>query len=201
MRPSDFFTTATAATGSEPQGLDSRSAARAFAAAISALLISTLVINRSSEALSTDGTAAASTVSSGVIELVDDDGGRSLFDLSNLGPGTEQARCIEVTYAGTITPVILTMTTEATGELAPWLDVTVDEGTGGSFDDCDDFRRSDEVFVGDLAELSEVGMLALGPISNTGESRTYRIAVSVQDVPEALGKSATLDVLWEVTPS
>ena len=43
----------------------SRSTARAFAAALSALLVASLVVGRSNEALTTDGTIAGSAVESG----------------------------------------------------------------------------------------------------------------------------------------
>ena len=131
-----------------------RSTARAFAAAISALLMSTLVVNRSSEALTTDGTVTGNQITSGVIALSDDDQGRSLFDLSDMAPGQTEVHCLEVSYDGTITPVDLTMITNAEGPLAAYLDVVIEAGTGGNFEDCEGFEKTSDVFDGTLDELA-----------------------------------------------
>ncbi len=178
-----------------------RSTARAFAAAISALLIATLVVNRSSEALTTEGTAAGTSVSSGTISLIDDDQGRSLFDLSAMAPGRPVTRCIEVVYDGTILPVDLALSAEADGSLARFLDVTIDEGSGGSFETCDGFTVIRPVFTGTLASLAGGDWLPLGRMVNTGDSRTFRIHLELQDTEDALGQQTSADFIWEVTPS
>jgi hypothetical protein len=179
----------------------SRSTARAFAAAISALLIATLVVNRSSDALTAEGTAAASTISSGTISLTDDDEGRALFDLSAMAPGRPVIRCLEVRYDGSILPVDLVMKAEANGTLADYLDVTVDEGSGGSFETCEGFSIIRPVFAGTLGELAADDWIPLGRMVNTGDVRHYRIRMALQDTTDALGQSATADFIWEVSPS
>lgn len=178
-----------------------RATARAFAAAVSSLLIATLVVNRSNEALATDGTAAGSIVSSGTISLDDDDAGRALFDFSDMAPGRPIVRCIEIEYSGTITPVDLSLVAESTGELSRYLDLTLESGTGAGFESCDGFEPRIDVYQGTLGALAEGGRIDLGGFVNSGQRRTYRITVSIQDVQEALGKSATADFIWEVTPS
>ncbi|MEL6983550.1 MAG: hypothetical protein AAFO29_14080, partial [Actinomycetota bacterium] len=64
-----------------------RLAAAALAAAVSALVIGSLVVTFSDRALDPTGTVAAGSVTSGTIALVDDDQGRSLFDLTDMVPG------------------------------------------------------------------------------------------------------------------
>jgi len=66
----------------DPRRLD-RSAARAIAAAISSLLITTLVVSSSVSALEPEGTIAGNSFGAGTITLVDDDRGRSLVNLSD----------------------------------------------------------------------------------------------------------------------
>ncbi len=183
------------------QSLLSRSTARAFAAAVSALLIATLVVNRSSGALTSEGTAAASALSSGTISLLDDDQGRSLFDLGSMAPGRPVVRCIEVVYDGTILPVDLAMAVEASGSLAQFLDVSIEEGTGGSFDDCATFSATRPVFSGTLDDMSTRGWLPLGRMVNTGDTRSYRLRLELQDTQAALGQTARADFVWEATPS
>jgi hypothetical protein len=179
----------------------SRATARAFAAAISALLIATLVVNRSDGALIAEGTAAATSITSGTISLSDDDRGRSLFDLSAMAPGHPVIRCIEVIYDGTIVPVDFALKAEASGSLASFLDVTVDEGSGGSFETCEGFSIIRPVFAGTLAELAAGDWLPLGRMVNSGDVRHYRIRMALQDTADALGQSTSADFIWEVTPS
>jgi hypothetical protein len=178
-----------------------RRTGRSFAAAVSVLLIAAVVVNRSEAAITGDGAAASSALTSGTIELTDDDRGRSLFDLRDLTPAHPIERCIGVTYEGTILPVELSVRAAAVGDLAPYLDVVIDEGTGGGFDSCDGFGRTERVFSGDLAELSERGWVQLGELLNEGEGRSYRIELRVQDRNEALGRAASLELEWEVAPS
>ncbi len=177
-----------------------RSTARAFAAAVAALLIATLVVNRSSDALTAEGTASGAALSAGTISLVDDDEGRSLFDLGAMAPGRPVVRCLEVVYDGTILPVDLAVRSASSGPLAAFLDVTLDEGTGGSFEDCAGFESTRPVFDGTLAELTDAGWLPLGPVLNTGDARTFRLRIEVQDRTEALGQTARAEFVWEATP-
>lgn len=177
-----------------------RATARAFASAISALLVSTLVIQRSSEALEPDGTVSGTTVASGTVSLVDDDGGRSLFDLANMAPGEQSVQCIVLTYDGSLLPADVTVEAEATGDLAPYLDVVVERGTGGSFDDCTTFDADTTVFDGTLAQLVRSEPIAAGQALNQGDAFTFRFRFALQDVQAALGRSSTLDIVWEAAP-
>lgn len=178
-----------------------RHTGRSFAAAVAVLLMATIVVNRSEAALSSRGAAGSAVLSSGTVELTDDDGGRSLFDLHDLTPTRPVQRCIEVTYNGTLLPVALTVRAEAVGALAEYLDVVIDEGAGGGFETCDAFTSSGRVFAGSLRELGDAGWLELERMVNRGERRSYRIELVVQDRQEALGLETGLELAWEVTPS
>ncbi len=191
----------TAAVEPQTQAKLTRSTARAFAAAVAALLIATLVVNRSNDALTAQGTAAGAAISSGTISLVDDDQGRSLFDLGAMAPGRPVARCLQVVYEGTILPVSVAMRAESTGPLTSFLDVSVEEGTGGSFEDCSDFRPTQPVFAGTLADLTDAGWVPLGRMVNTGDTRSFRIRIELQDTDAALGQTARAEFLWEATPA
>lgn len=184
----------------ETQARLTRSTARAFAAAVAALLIATLVVNRSNDALTAEGTASGAALSAGTISLVDDDQGRSLFDLGAMAPGRPVVRCLEVVYDGTILPVDLAVRSVSSGRLTSYLDIVLDEGTGGSFEDCDDFEATRTVFGGTLAELNDAGWLPLGPMLNTGDTRTFRLRIELQDRIEALGETARAEFVWEATP-
>ncbi len=178
-----------------------RTTARAFAAAVSALLIATLVVNRSNEALVTEGSVAGTALTSGTISLDDDDAGRALFDLSNLAPGRPIVRCLEVVYGGSIVPVDLVLLAESSGDLGPYLNLSIEQGSGGDFDSCDTFIRSDVLYTGTLSDFASGEALPVGVILNSGDRRSYRISFDLQDEQEALGRAATADFIWEVTPS
>jgi hypothetical protein len=178
-----------------------RSTARAFAAALSALLISTFVVSRSGSALGTDGTSAATTANSGTISLVDDDDGRSLFDLTDIAPGRPFEGCLSVTYDGTILPVDLTVAAEAQGDLAPFMATTIEVGKGGGFESCDGFEPEGVVYSGTLADLAATGATPVVTLRNTGETRSFRVTFEVADTNEALGLTTTAGFVWEVRPS
>lgn len=178
-----------------------RRAGRSFAAAVSLLLLAALVVNRSGTALVGDSANSNSIVESGTIELSDDDRGRSLFDLRDLTPARPVVRCIAIAYDGSILPVALAMRAEADGPLAEYLDVTIESGVGGGFESCDGFEASGFVYDGVLSELTEREWIDVGHLVNSGEGRTYRIEIAVQDRGEALGLVTSLELAWEVTPS
>lgn len=178
-----------------------RSTARAFAAAVTALLISTLVVNHSSEALNIDGTVAANTFESGTVTLVDDDGGRSLFDLSDMAPGRPTDRCIEIVYQGSIVPVNLQLIIDAAGDLAPYLSLNIEEGVGGAYESCDGFEPTGTLYEGSLAALASARFIELGRIFNVGDSRSFRFRFELADRQEALGRTGSADFVWEVTPA
>jgi hypothetical protein len=185
----------------EAQNWLTRTTARAFAAAVSALLIATLVVNRSNAALVTDGTVAGSALASGTISLVDDDAGAALFDFSDMAPGRPIVRCIEVIYEGSILPVDMILATESIGDLGAYLDLSIEEGIGGGFDSCEGFVATTPLFTGTLTQFAEGDSLELGRILNSGDSRSYRIIFDLQDEQAALGRTATAEFIWEVTPS
>jgi hypothetical protein len=178
-----------------------RMAAAALSAALSSLIIGSLVVTYSGRALDTAGTVVSATASSGTISLSDDDQGRSLFDLGDMVPGRPVVHCIEVSYDGTILPVDLAMRSEAAGDLAAYLDVTIESGQGGGFGDCSGFTGDGQVFSGTLGRLAASGWLELGQVVNAGDRTSFRISFEVQDTEEALGRTASASFVWEVTPS
>lgn len=174
--------------------------ARAFAAAMSVLAIATFVVNRSATALTIDGAVNASEVASGTIELNDDDNGRSLFDLADMVPGRTSTQCITIRYDGSIVPVDLALQADVDGDLGPYLDVVVEQGSTGGFEHCERFRAESVVFDGTLATMAARDRIDLERILNQGESRVYRFQFTLQDTNDALGRSSTVGFVWEVRP-
>lgn len=177
------------------------STARAFAAALAALAISSLVVSTSSHALTSQGTVARNSLDAGTISLTDDDANQSLVDFQDMGPGQPREQCIRVTYDGSITPVELTIVADAIGDLAPHVLVAIDAGTGAGFGDCEGFESHGPVFSGRLSELEEIGPLPLGDMHNSGESRSFRFVFELADEQEAIGRSSTVQFSWEASPA
>lgn len=187
-----------------PDGQDrraTRSTARAFAAAISALAISALVITTSSDALDQTGTVAENNLQAGTITLIDDDENRALFDLHNMAPNAPRTECIRLVYEGTIVPVELTMAATAPGPLAQYLDLTIEQGTGAGFRDCEGFEPESTLIEGTLTELVALGSQPLQEFLNEGDELSFRFRFEMEDVQAAVGQTTTVDFSWEVTPS
>ena len=177
-----------------------RAAARAFAAAVSALIISTLVVSQSSAAIDPDGTVAGNSFTVGTVSLVDDDEGRSLVNLEDMAPGRPAEECISVAYEGTILPVALTLDAQTVGDLGPYLEVEIDSGSGGGFGACEGFLAEERIFSGTLDQLDERGVIELGSIYNSNDAVVYRFQFELRDEADAVGRQSSLDFVWEATP-
>lgn len=141
-----------------------------------------------------------------VVELTDSDAGTAMFagDIP-LAPGTTRDRCIEVTYTGAgedVGPVLL-YAASTSGDLAPYLDLTVDMGRAedGAFGECSGFTPSGTLYEGTLAGFAAAhhsyatGRTTWDP-TGAAETRTFRFRVAVQDVAAAAGRSATFGFTW-----
>ena len=138
------------------------------------------------------------------IDLTDDAAGTAMFtDDQGLAPGVPEQRCIRVTLLGdTGSEPVLLYAAEVRGALAQHLDLVVEIGSSGDFEDCAGFLPEADVYRGSLADLGAghggygTGLPAWQP-SVPGESRSFRFTVSVRDVPEAEGLSARFGFAWE----
>lgn len=183
----------------DPRRLD-RSAARAIAAAISSLLITTLVVSSSVSALEPEGTVAGNSFGAGTITLVDDDRGRSLVNLSDMAPGRPVTECITIEYTGSILPVDLSLGATADGSLAEFLTLDGELGTGGEFGDCDGFEPLTTVFSGTLNQLVTADSLKVTTFKNSGDKATFRFRFELLDDGRAVGAATAADFVWEVVP-
>ncbi len=112
-----------------------------FAAIVLGLLASGAMVLTASQAAFSDTTSNSSnSFSTGNVELVDDDSGSAAFNVTNMAPGDTVEQCIEVTYQGSIAdPSAVKLYSGGltdSGTLAAHLDLTIEEGTGGSFGSC-----------------------------------------------------------------
>ena len=134
--------------------------------------------------------------------LSDDDSASSLFAMSNVGPGHRRARCIAISYRGVRAPRVVKLHGSGTAtELDQALEMTVEVGSGGGFEDCTGFSGT-VLYQGSLADFLaahgdfESGLAALSPSEPNG-SATFRFAMTVGDRPTAQGRAARATFTWE----
>ena len=174
---------------------------RAIAMVASLGFVSVLVMTSSRAAFvdTTDNTS--NQFSAGTVVLNDDDAGSVLFNVNNLAPTENRTNCITVSYTGSLAANVH-LYGAASGSLAQYLDVVIDVGTGGSYNNCAGFTSGGTLYTGTLANFAATrtnfanGLAGWNGATNPS-SRTYRIAVTLQDNNAAQGLSATADFTWE----
>ena len=176
---------------------------RALAMLASLGFVSVLVMTSSRAAFvdTTDNTA--NNFQAGTVELTDDDGGVTrMFNLTNMAPSVMRENCIRVDYTGSLASNVRMYGTTNGGALAPYLDVTIEVGTGGSFNDCTGFTSGSTLYTGTMSNFAATrtnftnGLQGWNGATNPS-NRTYRIRVTLQDNNAAQGLSATAGFTWE----
>ena len=153
-------------------------------------------------------------VSSGTVSIGDNDSGSSMLSLSNAQPGATSTGCIRTTYTGSL-PSQVRLYGTVSGGLTPYLTVTVTRGTDPtpSFPSCTGFTAESTDYIGQGAGVVYRGPLSDYPASfgagivdprpaapetwTSGEARTYRIEVSLDNNLAAQGQSASAEFSWE----
>ncbi len=186
----------------EDDGRSATQAARQVAVAVTLLMVSFLVLTRSNGALGS-GVSANSRITGGAIELTDDDGDETLFDLPELRPGETTTNCIEVTYRGGVFNEPVGLRFRGGGPLAADLETTIDVGKGGGFNSCDGFTASETLYRGTLADLQDTHgatdpALETFIIERTPDTRTFRITFGLDEASESAGLGANTEFLWTV---
>jgi hypothetical protein len=122
-----------------------------------------------------------------------------------MAPGTPVIKCIVVSYSGTLTPSDVNLYGVVSGGngLDAYLDLTIEEGSGGTFTDCTGFTATGgPIFTGTLTSFAAThtnftnGAGAWNPAANP-ETVVYRFTVTLQDNNAAQGKNATATFTWE----
>ncbi len=179
---------------------------RVMAVAVALLMLTVLTVSRSQAAFSANTVNTANGFTTGTVDIADDDGGATaLFNAVALSPGTAVENCIVVTYTGDLTPADIKLYGTSSGALAPYLDTTIDVGTGGAFGNCATFVEDTPgvpLYSGTLAAFSTahtawVNGLATFTAPATSTAKTLRFTVEVQNNPLAQNKTAAADFTWE----
>lgn len=191
--------------GSGPADVASTmTAVRLVAVAVTALLVSFMVVSGTRSAIEAGAATPASELATGEVSLSDDDGGASLFDLDGLLPGRDVGNCLTVVYDGTAFDGTVLLRVRGGGPLAAQLDVLIESGEGGGFGRCAGFRPDGIVFAGTLAELVErhgpdgEGLPGM-TVTSAHVERNFRVTVTLRPDAAPEPRTATLELLWSVT--
>ena len=166
------------------------------------LLVTILIVTRSQAVFTATTSNSSSSFSTGTVTLTDDDSGSALFSASSMSPGSPTVACIEVTYSGTELPAPVRLYGSTTGALAPYLNTTIEVGTGGDFSGCAGFTPSSTLFSGTLDGFATTHTdwssgLAVFTAAANPTVRTLRFTIDVQNNPAAQGQSSTADFTFE----
>ena len=184
-----------------------------------ALAASGLVVAQSSySAYSATTVNPTSNWATGTVALTDDDNNTAAFTASNLKPGSTGSRCIVVSSTGSLPASVKLYGTGAatTKALASDINLTVTQGTGGSFGSCTGYApltSGSSVYTGTLAGFGSTATSfsnGLGswttagvPTGGTAETRTYQLTYTVNPntTNDTQGGTAALGFTWEAQNS
>jgi hypothetical protein len=168
-----------------------------------------MVWQASYSAFTAKATTPTSNWAAGTVALTDDDAGAAMFTATNLKPGATAQKCIAVTASGTLPSAVKMYGTSytTTNALSTYINLTVEEGTGGTFaGGCTGFTATSTIFpTGTLLSFSAKNSYANGvggawtPTGAASESRSYRITYTLlSTTPDtAQGGTAAIAFTWE----
>ena len=202
--------------------LRTRAAAVRSTVVILALLLAAFTTMTASRAAFTDTTDnTGNDFAAGSVIIVDDDAGSVLFNVPNLKPGQSIENCIEVEYQGSVDADVrlygANLATTTAQNLAPQLNLTIEEGTGGTFvatelgggeGDCTGFIASGTLTTAATDTVDEFatassdfasGLSSWAPLGGSNDTRTYRFVVELDtNAPNTFqGMDAQIDFVWE----
>jgi hypothetical protein len=142
---------------------------------------------------------AGNEISSGTVELSDNDSGSALYNATGIRPGESITRCIKTTYGGSLPAVVRLYSPSTPGPLAQYVELTITQGTQptSTFPSCTGFAAdaSGVIFTGTLQGFEQTRSsyatgIATSPAGksswSTGEALVYRFQATLQaSVPDA----------------
>lgn len=172
------------------------------------LLVGVGMVWQSSYAGFSSSTTTVNNWTAGTVGLLDDDNDTAMFTASTLVPGSTGSKCIKVTSEGSENATVKLYGTgaAATNSLDTYLDLVVQQGSGGSFDGgCTGFVADGAPnFTGTLASFASTytnfgnGFGSFTPVPGT-VTKVYKIqyTLSASTPSSAQGSTASLGLTWE----
>lgn len=141
----------------------------------------------------------------GTVSLSDDDGGSALFSVTGLTPSATGSNCIAVSYGGNVATTVKVYASASAdaSSVAQYLDLTIQEGTGGGYGTCTGFSASSTIWSGTLASFtstkvayaSGVGSWAPSGAASKVYKFTYTLNASTPNAKQ--GSTTTATFQWE----
>jgi len=181
---------------------------------VAVLLAGVLVWQGSNAAFTTETFNAGNNWQAGSVALSNDGTGGAMFSLTGLTPGATGSKCIVVTATSTVAGLVKTYVQNPTANgLENNIDVTIEQGTGGTYADCTGFSATATAAAQPLATLFAsntsyaTGLLPWTKGTGAG-SKTYRFTwtfdttgLSQAQVNALQGTSVRADFEWELQNS
>jgi hypothetical protein len=136
---------------------------------------------------------AGNEISSGTVELSDNDSGAALYNATGVRPGETVSRCIKTTYTGSLPALVRLYSPSSPGPLAQYIDLTITQGTQptSTFPGCTGFAAdaTGTIFTGTLQAFEQaknsyangVATVPAGKASwSPGEALVYRFQATLQ---------------------
>jgi hypothetical protein len=175
------------------------------------LVVSSLLVWQASQAsFSSTVTNASNNWTAGSVALSDDDSNSAMFSASSLKPGSTGTHCIAVTSAGTLPAAVKLYATNGatTNALSSYVDLSITQGTGGSFSSCNGFSplgSNSSVYSGTLAAFISGctnfsnGVGVWTPTGSGSETHTYQFSYAIDAATPATaeGGTASVSFTWE----
>ena len=186
-----------------------RNGAIAVAAAVVAGLLGSgaFVWQGTNAAFTSTTSNGANNWTAGAVTISDDDSNVALFNATGLVPGSTGYKCIKVTYTGNVTAAVKLYSTSPSGTLGSYLDLVVEEGSGGGnvgdFSSCGSFSGS-TIYNGTLASFGSTktgfatGVGTFAPTAS-GQFKVYKFSYTLSASTPDSQQSATaaLTFQWE----
>lgn len=148
----------------------------------------------------------ASSWAVGSVSLTEDGSGSALFNATNLKPGESGTpKCIVVSYTGTLEAAVRLYVSDTDDDdgIAQYVDIRIEEGTGGTWGSCTGFSPSSTLHDGPLSTFSAAhnvhGNGASSWTPNGAATRSFRFTYTLSgSTPDAAqGKSTSATFTWE----
>jgi hypothetical protein len=180
---------------------------------VSVLLAGAAVWQGSYAAFTARTESAGNSWSTGRVALTDDDKGAAALTVENMVPGDTGQKCIVVTSNSNVAGEVRTYVEDLLADrgLENQIKITLEMGTGGSFNDCAGFTPIATTATGTLAQLAAAdydwasGANPWATTGTPGETKSYRATwtfdttgLTQAQVDALQGARVAVDVVWEL---
>jgi hypothetical protein len=190
-------------------------APQVLAVPLGLLLSGLFVWNASNAAFTASVSNGGNQWKAGTVALTSD-ATLPMFNVSNIKPGDTGQRCIAITSTSNFATAIKMYSSESalpTNDIEPYINLTIEKGTGGSFSSCTGFTPTTGApgFTGTLDAFNTTSTsysTGLGPWALTGvsppETITFRLtwtfSLTAPNTAQS-GQTSNITFIWEADQS